>query len=990
MKIICTYISLLIFTHNTFSQDVGINTTTPHASAILELNSFQKGLLIPRMLKAEREAITAPNGLTVFQTDGQSGFYYYQSATIGWKIIGTAALLSDNDNNTRLHVEKNPDENIVRGELDGVEYFNLQKNNFNKVRLEFISNENISIGDSSAMKTTTGKRNIAFGNTTLCNNTIGNDNIAFGNRALYNSKSDQNIAIGNETMIYDSTYLDGGISIGNKAGRTSSSDYGITIGNDAASKNYGGGSYQIAIGKNALNNANTTWKNIAIGVDAMFNTHNPVASSPDQGRNVAIGYKSMYNNVSGEYNIAVGSESGNAGNDNIGIGYKSLNTNTVDLQIGIGSNSLQKLSTGIYNTSLGYNSGLNLLSGDYNSIMGSNALSLNAGNINNTAFGSNAQIQSTGNNNTAVGYNAMSAANSLTKSLAVGANAMSNGAGEDENIAIGYNANIAPGVINGIAIGANAYAGTDNCIILGSVAGVNGATTTTQVGIGTSSPHESAILEVKTNGNYAFGLPTTAGLNNINNPSEGMFTYDPIQFSPVYFNGTSWVKMYKSYLDFTGAANKTLVYRNNAWQNGFLHKLKIRGLPFRATVEENTDDDAFRIFAKTGFETAQEKFTMKENLYGQLMMEFPNNSKNISLGQTDIQSGQRNIMLGHITEFGYGDDNIGIGNFLFKDNDNNSTNTISIGNNNLQTMSASTNNIGIGQNVLNYSTSSSNSDNVVIGVFESYINVTNVNNNVIIGNNIKIASNTTNATVIGNNGYLELPNTVILGSVPNRGNGTQYMNVGIGTTDPERPLHIVGTSSPTNPSILIENSSNTASPSALLKQKFHALNKEWNIFGKPDPLNNIAELKIDYNFSDDFKLRGNGDLFIAGTLSDNSDSILKKDIITLENVLPHIDSIASYYYRWKDKNKGSELHIGVLAQDVEKVFPQLVITDEDDMKSVNYPALNAVLVKALQELHHQADDNDKKISEQLTKLHTMKKKNEKKLIDSSLTSFHKK
>jgi hypothetical protein len=58
--------------------EVGIGTTTPSASALLDLTSTSKGLLIPRMTAAQKTAIASPNaGLMIFQTDAPIGFYYY-------------------------------------------------------------------------------------------------------------------------------------------------------------------------------------------------------------------------------------------------------------------------------------------------------------------------------------------------------------------------------------------------------------------------------------------------------------------------------------------------------------------------------------------------------------------------------------------------------------------------------------------------------------------------------------------------------------------------------------------------------------------------------------------------------------------------------------------------------------------------------------------------------------------------------------------------
>lgn len=61
---------------------VGIGTTNPDGSAQLDINSTNKGLLMPRMTAAQRTSISNPAvGLLVFQTDGSSGFYYYTGSS---------------------------------------------------------------------------------------------------------------------------------------------------------------------------------------------------------------------------------------------------------------------------------------------------------------------------------------------------------------------------------------------------------------------------------------------------------------------------------------------------------------------------------------------------------------------------------------------------------------------------------------------------------------------------------------------------------------------------------------------------------------------------------------------------------------------------------------------------------------------------------------------------------------------------------------------
>lgn len=72
---------------NTFptSGSVGIGTTTPQTTAILDIQSTTQGMLVPRMTKAQRDAIVSPaNGLLIYQTNSSPGFYFYSS---GWKAL---------------------------------------------------------------------------------------------------------------------------------------------------------------------------------------------------------------------------------------------------------------------------------------------------------------------------------------------------------------------------------------------------------------------------------------------------------------------------------------------------------------------------------------------------------------------------------------------------------------------------------------------------------------------------------------------------------------------------------------------------------------------------------------------------------------------------------------------------------------------------------------------------------------------------------------
>lgn len=74
------------------AQNVGINDdgSSPHASAMLDVKSFSKGFLAPRMTVEQRDGIVSPaTGLMVYQTNGTAGYYYYTGSA--WTQIGLAS-----------------------------------------------------------------------------------------------------------------------------------------------------------------------------------------------------------------------------------------------------------------------------------------------------------------------------------------------------------------------------------------------------------------------------------------------------------------------------------------------------------------------------------------------------------------------------------------------------------------------------------------------------------------------------------------------------------------------------------------------------------------------------------------------------------------------------------------------------------------------------------------------------------------------------------
>lgn len=86
----------------------------------------------------------------------------------------------------------------------------------------------------------------------------------------------------------------------------------------------------------------------------------------------------------------------------------------------------------------------------------------------------------------------------------------------------------------------------------------------------------------------------------------------------------------------------------------------------------------------------------------------------------------------------------------------------------------------------------------------------------------------------------------------------------------------------------------------------------------------------------------------------NSDVRYKDNIIELESVKDKLHFVPVHRYSMKDGSNDNA--IGVIAQEVEEVFPELVTTKEDGYKSVNYRALSTVLWKIVQEQDKEIED----------------------------------
>ncbi|HLO45022.1 MAG TPA: tail fiber domain-containing protein [Leadbetterella sp.] len=108
---------------------------------------------------------------------------------------------------------------------------------------------------------------------------------------------------------------------------------------------------------------------------------------------------------------------------------------------------------------------------------------------------------------------------------------------------------------------------------------------------------------------------------------------------------------------------------------------------------------------------------------------------------------------------------------------------------------------------------------------------------------------------------------------------------------------------------------------------------------------------------------GNG--YLNGNLIQTSDKRLKKDLSLLNNSLSNIYKLNGYHYKWIEESRSKAIQTGLIAQEVQQIFPELVQTDEKGFLSVNYIGLVPHLIEAIKLLKDENDSlkNNKQVIE---------------------------
>ena len=226
--------------------------------------------------------------------------------------------------------------------------------------------------------------------------------------------------------------------------------------------------------------------------------------------------------------------------------------------------------------------------------------------------------------------------------------------------------------------------------------------------------------------------------------------------------------------------------------------------------------------------------------------------------------------------------------------------------------------------------------------------------------------------------------------------GSSYFNagnVGIGTASPSQMLEVTGSS----PTILVNNPAARGNAYLELNRGSegkdrsmvvfsNASNKDW-FAGTPyscgGNTNQFTISRQDYvnacsgvTYTPEFVILANGNVGIGVSnptyrlhvdgrikttgINETSDIRLKKNISTLHDGLDKVLQMRGVTYDWRtdqypDMQLADGQQVGVIAQEIEAILPQLVSTDNEGFKSVEYSHLVPVLIEAIKELKTEND-----------------------------------
>jgi hypothetical protein len=655
----------------------------------------------------------------------------------------------------------------------------------------------------------------------------------------------------------------------------------------------------IGIGPSALNAVTTANNNVAVGRAALATMTNVPGGA--NGGNTALGAFTMTAAVTGSQNTATGFQAMGpltSGFNNVATGAFAMQAATTGfVNSAHGALALYSLTTGSNNVANGYEAGINITTGTYNTADGVDTLQTQTGSYN-TGVGARAGLFAPdGSNNTFVGY--------LTgPGPVVGVNTLN----------------------NATAIGALAEVRASDSLVLGSIAGENGATTSVNVGIGTPTPaypldvvgniHTTGTVTATNFVGSGAGLTGIVGTTGPTGPTGATGSAGATGIAgstgatgPTGATGLTGSTGATGMAGATGATGATGpagsttftslptgsgVSQGSLYVNppnpgsGGSGQTTLMGAAVNGTAEFLLDTTGnVTIAGNLNLPTTTTSTGLLFIGGTTFLHAYGTNNAYVGTSAGGFSAGANNAALGYaaLANSNAGHDNVGVGSSAALSNSSGYGNT-AVGSNAGQTQSSgNANTTGYG--------------NTFIGAWSGPGSSTQL----------------TNATAIGAYATVTASNALVLGGI-NGVNGAPFTpNVGIGISAPQYPLDVVG---------------NVHTSTCFIA----------------------------------------GSTTIGGTCS--SDLRLKKDVQAFPEVLDKLVKLQPVSFQWRNElpqyHFGSAPSMGLIAQDVEQIFPEMVTTDANGYKQVNYSELPYLMLQSIRELKASKDKEIEDLKKQVEEL----------------------
>jgi|GEM_PF-1165676 len=784
MKKITYFIaSLMVCVNYSFAQ-IGIGTTTPDASSILDLTATDKGLLVPRMTQAQRSAITSPaTGLLVYQTDAPKGFYYYDGSgwvkitsgsTNAWELGGNANTNSANDflgttdandlvfktnNNERIRILSTGEVGIGISTPNSLFHLNNSSNTF-------ITFTNGSTGYNASDGLSIGIDN--SGHAEIRNREIGHLKFFTNNTQRMVITADGNIGIGVPTPTaklhtigtvrfasYSSgTY--GAILRTNNTGDLDITDFSgsssdVLRGDGTFGPVPGGGNNWGILGNSGTDPTSHfigTTDNKALN----FRVNNIKSGRIGTGSDgsVFLGFESGLNDdMTTNENTFIGFQSGKlttSGQHNVALGSKALSSNTTGFNnVAIGKDAMLNNETGGSNVAVGKEALKNNVSGNFLTAVGCWSLFSNTSGTNNIGLGYKSLYSNTsGSFNIGLGFQALQNNTIGNYNTALGVRALENNTTASRNIAIGTWALHNQSYDNS----SNVY--DANNVAIGYEALFSNKPTSTTNGV-----NNVAV------GNYALRNNTT-GFDNTANGYEALRSNTTGSYNTANGNGSLYSNTTGSY----NTANGCEALRSNTFgsyntANGY------QALYSNTSGFGNTANGYQALYNNTtGFNNTANGY---QALYSNTI-----NHNNTAFGYRALYSNNSGLNTQALA-------NTAVGSSALYSNTTGVENT-AVGHYTLKNNTTGSHNVAVGASALFNSTGNYN---VAVGDSAGY-NHTNGDYNTFIGYLARSSAVNNNKSVaIGYNAVVGASNAIVLG-----GTGADAVNVGIGVTNPSFKMDI--------------------------------------------------------------------------------------------------------------------------------------------------------------------------------------------------------